>query len=75
VPSLLAAIGEVIERHLIVTGFMPPRETIVEPQSMQAAAVIAGEIRGRACPRCGSPALVRQEGCDTCMACGYSRCS
>ncbi len=27
VPSLLAAIGEVIERHLVATGFMAPRET------------------------------------------------
>ena len=28
VPSLLAAIGEVIERHMIATGFMTPRETL-----------------------------------------------
>jgi ribonucleoside-diphosphate reductase alpha chain len=74
VPSLLAAIGEVIERHLVATGFMPPRETLGEPQTAQAVAIAAGEIRGRSCPRCGSPALIRQEGCDTCIACGFSRC-
>jgi ribonucleoside-diphosphate reductase alpha chain len=74
VPSLLAAIGEVIERHLVATGFMPPRETLGEPQTAQAVAIAAGELRGRACPRCGSPALIRQEGCDTCIACGFSRC-
>jgi ribonucleoside-diphosphate reductase alpha chain len=74
VPSLLAAIGEVIERHLIATGFVPPRETLGEPQTAQAVAIAAGEIRGRTCPRCGSPALIRQEGCDTCIACGFSRC-
>ena len=74
VPSLLAAIGEVIERHLVATGFMPPRETLAASQTTQAVAVAAGEIRGRTCPRCGSPALIRQEGCDTCIACGFSRC-
>ncbi|MGH6890450.1 MAG: adenosylcobalamin-dependent ribonucleoside-diphosphate reductase [Rhizomicrobium sp.] len=74
VPSLLAAIGEVIERHLVATGFMPPRENLVETRGAEAVAVAAGEVRGRTCPRCGSPALIRQEGCDTCIACSYSRC-
>jgi len=74
VPSLLAAIGEVIERHLVATGFMPPREALAD-QTPQAIAIAAGEIRGRTCPRCGSPALIRQENCDNCIACGYSRCA
>ena len=26
------------------------------------------------CPKCGQPSLVRQEGCDICTSCGYSRC-
>jgi ribonucleoside-diphosphate reductase alpha chain len=73
VPSLLAAIGDVIERHLVATGFMLPRETFAG-QTSQAIAVAAGEMRGRTCPRCGSPALIRQENCDNCIACGYSRC-
>jgi len=73
VPSLLAAIGDVIERHLVATGFMPPREAL-PGEPAQAIAVAAGEIRGRTCPRCGSPALIRQENCDNCIACGYSRC-
>ncbi|HEX3429855.1 MAG TPA: adenosylcobalamin-dependent ribonucleoside-diphosphate reductase [Rhizomicrobium sp.] len=74
VPSLLAAIGDVIERHLVATGFMPPREIIADP-APKAAAIAAGEIRGRTCPRCASPALIRQENCDNCVACGYSRCA
>jgi ribonucleoside-diphosphate reductase alpha chain len=74
VPSLLAAIGEVIERHLVATGFMPPRESLAPEKATQAVALASGEIRGRTCPRCGSPALIRQEGCDTCIACGFSRC-
>jgi ribonucleoside-diphosphate reductase alpha chain len=72
VPSLLAAIGDVIERHLIATGFMPARET--PHASVQSVAVAIGEARTRYCPRCSTPGLIRQEGCDTCIACGYSRC-
>ena len=28
-----------------------------------------------ACPKCGAPSLIRQEGCDTCVSCAYSKCS
>ncbi len=74
VPSLLAAIGDVIERHLIHIGFMSPRETPLLPEALRAVgdAPAAG---ARRCPRCSSPSLVRTEGCDTCLACGYSRCA
>ena len=27
------------------------------------------------CPKCGSPGLIRAEGCDLCTSCGYSRCA
>ncbi|MFN0191122.1 MAG: LAGLIDADG family homing endonuclease [Aestuariivirga sp.] len=70
VPSLLAAIGGIIERHLIEIGFLKP----AEPPQLQLA-LTAGERPGVFCPRCGEPALVFREGCSTCMACGYSKCS
>ena len=73
VPSILAAIGEVIERHLIDTGFMAPREAAVQDDA-QAVAVHAEGAPARYCPRCGQPGLVKTEGCDTCVSCGYSRC-
>ena len=76
VPSLLAAIGEVIERHLIAIGFMP-KPTAAESDAQRAAAA-AAEAEGtaaRRCPRCGAPGFVRLEGCDTCVSCGYSKCS
>jgi ribonucleoside-diphosphate reductase alpha chain len=73
VPSLLAAIGDVIERHLIAIGFMSPRDTLPLPETLPAAAVGEDSI-GRHCSRCGSPSVIPIEGCDTCMACGYSRC-
>ncbi|HEY1961846.1 MAG TPA: adenosylcobalamin-dependent ribonucleoside-diphosphate reductase [Rhizomicrobium sp.] len=74
VPSLLAAIGEVIERHLIATGFMTPRESVV-PDEVRAMAVGAEGVPAKPCPRCGSPSFVKIEACDTCIACGYSRCA
>jgi ribonucleoside-diphosphate reductase alpha chain len=73
VPSILAAIGEVIERHLIDTGFMTPRAPVAAGD-VQAVAVHAEGAPAHYCPRCGQPGLVKMEGCDTCVSCGYSRC-
>ncbi len=75
VPSLLAAIGEVIERHLIAIGFMAPREGPLVGGDMRAVAVAAEGAPARFCPRCGSASFVKLEGCDTCVSCGYSKCS
>jgi ribonucleoside-diphosphate reductase alpha chain len=65
VPSLLAAIGEVIERHI--------GGTIAEagPNADTPVAAIAAKP---CCPRCGAPALIRVEGCDKCLECGHSKC-
>ena len=72
-PSLPAAIGAVIERHLGLTAGDDSR--VIEP----AAATTQGTATSAApspsaCPRCGTPGLVRKEGCDSCLDCGYSRC-
>ncbi len=85
VPSLLAAIGGVIETHMIRTGFLSSPQQPDEAQpGAESRALVAGERRGapkaegaraRACPRCGSQSLRRQEGCLVCSNCGYSKCS
>jgi len=72
VPSLLAAIGDVIERHLIAIGFMNAREKLPIPEKLRA--VVGEGVAGRACPRCSNPTLIQAEGCDTCLTCGFSRC-
>ncbi len=81
VPSLLAAIGGVIETHMIGIGFIPApgSEDDVEPEALVVNLDSAGKpseksSRFRTCPRCGQPSLIRQEGCDTCASCGYSKC-
>ncbi len=74
VPSLLAAIGEVIERHLLAIDFLAPlaanppattRATVPPPPTLR---------RPAQCPKCGQPGLQRQEGCDLCPSCGFSKC-
>src|SRR5579885_1671762 len=113
VPSLLAAIGDVIERHMTDIGFlsMPGRPhsdpyaagplvaaaggadtpaptssaNAGNPQitampstgSASASSAASGRVSNymRQCPKCGSPSLIRQEGCDTCTSCDYSKCA
>ena len=79
IPSLLAAIGDVIEQHLIGIGFiqrddMPPltEEKVVAVNESPAGG--GGQPRMASCPKCGAPSLIRQEGCDTCLSCGHSKC-
>ena len=69
VPSLLAAIGDVIERHMIDSGFL-----VTDSDSHEAAAG-AGDRALRFCPKCDQPALIFAEGCHSCLSCGYSKCA
>jgi ribonucleoside-diphosphate reductase alpha chain len=87
VPSLLAAIGEVIETHMRRIGFITDPDAIEElPLAVPVAAAQAEDSReahpeahahrplGRSCPRCAAQAFVKESGCWTCRACGFSRC-
>jgi ribonucleoside-diphosphate reductase alpha chain len=79
VPSLLAAIGGVIERHLSSARAAGPGEVeavaMAAPKTQPAAAPAHTHAHaGPTCPRCGTPGLVRKEGCETCFECGYSKC-
>lgn len=67
VPSLLVAIGGVIEHHMIDIGFLGEKK----PAANCGAIAPTG---ARQCPICGSLSLVHQEGCDLCTDCKYSRC-
>ncbi len=78
VPSLLAAIGEVIERHMVANGFLPDpramRQGSDDPRDQRQISNTPSGAGLRSCPKCGQPALLRSEGCDTCTSCGYSKC-
>jgi ribonucleoside-diphosphate reductase alpha chain len=74
IPSILAAIGGVIERHLISIGFIEG-EGLGLKSDPQAEFVSAGTAsKGAACPNCGSYDLRMLEGCMTCANCGHSKC-
>lgn len=74
VPSILAAIGGVIERHLIETGFLAG-EGLGLKSDPQAEVMAVGEApRGPACSSCGQYGMRMVEGCMTCPSCGHSKC-
>lgn len=64
IPSIIAAIGDVIERHMVRIGFLNAEDSEAKtmPPSIET------------CSKCGSYDIKRQEGCDTCATCGYSKC-
>jgi ribonucleoside-diphosphate reductase alpha chain len=82
VPSLLAAIGEVIETHMIRTGFLQSEEgrlALSQARRQPDAAAQGGgpaerPVRLKLCPRCSSADYVHREGCWVCHSCGFSRC-
>ena len=74
VGSLVAAIGDVIERHMIDTGFLTPAEPIVQ-KAANATSPAAATALGPWCPKCSQPGLVREAGCLSCVHCGWSKCS
>ncbi len=83
VPSILAAIGGVIEQHLVSIGFIAgegmglktdPQAEIVALSSAGQDAADEGANKGQACSSCGSFELRMVEGCMTCASCGFSKC-
>ncbi len=86
VPSIIAAIGNVIERHLINIGFMPASDSVSpaavalrraggEDEPVESSGSGSGEAHRPYCPKCALPGLIHQEGCDLCPSCGYSKCA
>ncbi|MGZ3216710.1 adenosylcobalamin-dependent ribonucleoside-diphosphate reductase [Paracoccus sp. T5] len=74
VPSILAAIGGVIERHLVETGFLAG-EGLGLKSDPKAEVMAVGETpRGPACSSCGQYGMRMVEGCMTCPSCGHSKC-
>ena len=73
VPSILAAIGGVIERHMISIGFIAG-EGMGLKSDPQAEVVNLGHKPGPACTSCGQYDMRMAEGCLTCNSCGYSKC-
>ncbi len=73
IPSILAAIGGVIETHMVKTGFIEGVGMGLKSDPT-AQVVNLNQPRGKACPSCGQYDMQMVEGCMTCRSCGHSKC-
>lgn len=73
VPSVLAAIGNVIEQFMKEIGYVSSLEIVSDPQ---AAGYEISEPRDTAhlCPKCFGSDFKMESGCETCISCGHSKC-
>ncbi|MGB1638702.1 MAG: adenosylcobalamin-dependent ribonucleoside-diphosphate reductase [Paracoccaceae bacterium] len=75
IPSILAAIGGVLEQHMIAIGFMEGEGMGLKEDPKAGQQVVnLNENRGKACPSCGQFDMQMVEGCMTCRSCGHSKC-
>ncbi|EAQ04325.1 ribonucleoside-diphosphate reductase, putative [Pseudooceanicola batsensis HTCC2597] len=74
IPSILAAIGGVIETHLISIGFIEGEGAGLKTDPTAKVVGLEAGGRGKACPSCGQYTMQMIEGCMTCTSCGHSKC-
>ncbi|MFN3663454.1 adenosylcobalamin-dependent ribonucleoside-diphosphate reductase [Yoonia sp.] len=74
VPSILAAIGGVIEQHMVSIGFLAGEGLGLKTDPTADVVSLGAGKRGKACPSCGAYDLRMVEGCMTCGSCGHSKC-
>ncbi len=73
VPSILAAIGGVIERHMVEIGFIAGEGLGLKTDPRAQVVNLTGG-GGASCPSCGEHEMRMSEGCMTCGSCGHSKC-
>ncbi|MBR9863573.1 MAG: adenosylcobalamin-dependent ribonucleoside-diphosphate reductase [Rhodobacteraceae bacterium] len=74
IPSMLAAIGSVIEEHMIRIGFINGEGQHLKTDPHAEIIQMNSPARGKSCPSCGGMGLQMVEGCMTCLDCGHSKC-
>ena len=73
IPSILAAIGGILEQHMVSIGFLEGEGLGLKTDPTQTV-VNLDAPRGPACPACGGFDMRMVEGCMTCASCGHSKC-
>jgi len=73
IPSILAAIGGILEQHMVSIGFLEGEGLGLKTDPTQTV-VNLDAPRGPACPSCGGYDMRMVEGCMTCASCGHSKC-
>jgi ribonucleoside-diphosphate reductase alpha chain len=74
IPSMLAAIGNVIEEHMLRIGFIGGEGMQLKSDPASAVIQLEQKARGKPCPSCGAMGLQMVENCMTCLDCGHSKC-
>jgi ribonucleoside-diphosphate reductase alpha chain len=81
VRSLPDGIGQVLDQYLRQKEGLA-NDAVADRQDIKAGHAIEAEVEaliqsnriGDLCPECGEAAVVNEEGCRKCYACGYSEC-
>ena len=75
IPSILAAIGGVLEEHMVKIGFIINSDEMLSHQKGDLSKVEKlKRVKQKSCTSCGQFDLQMIEGCMTCRSCGYSKC-
>ena len=75
IPSILAAIGGVLEEHMVKIGFIINSDEMLSHQKDDLSKVEKlKRLKQKSCTSCGQFDLKMIEGCMTCLNCGYSKC-
>ena len=75
IPSILAAIGGVLEEHMVKIGFIINSDEMLSHQKDDLSKVEKlKSLKQKSCTSCGQFDLQMIEGCMTCRSCGYSKC-
>ena len=75
IPSILAAIGGILEEHMMKIGFIKDSDTSLFHKSGEVTKVENLKLsRQKSCTSCGQFDLQMIEGCMTCRSCGFSKC-
>ncbi len=77
-PSIVAEIGEVIQKHLVSIGMMegqlPTEELLAKRKEAEEKLGKDAAAKGQQCDKCGAMAVVRLDNCNCCLECGDSKC-
>lgn len=71
-PGLVHAVGKALAEIDIVKGLIEDAEADDEEEDWEDEVV--AQPAGDVCPECGGSSLVREEGCQKCYLCGFSKC-
>ncbi len=72
VPSVLAAIGNVIEQFMQEIGYVAYPDLVPDP--MGDYEISEPRDTAHLCPNCFGSDFKMESGCETCLSCGHSKC-